>query len=68
MTRTMIDIDDEALVAAQKILGTSTKRETVNTALRRVAAETAAVDEFDWWAADPLPDLRDGDVMTGAWR
>lgn len=68
MSRTMIDLDDEAVAAAQRVLGTTTKRDTVNSALRRVAAETAAVEEFDWWATDPLPDLRDSSVMADAWR
>jgi hypothetical protein len=64
----MIDIDDEMVAAAQKVLGTKTKRDTVNTALRRVAAETTAAEEFAWWATDPLPDLRDPGVMADAWR
>lgn len=36
MARTVIDIDDKALVKAQKELGTKTKVETVNAALRLV--------------------------------
>jgi len=38
MSRTVIDLDDEALEAARAELGTSTKVETVNTALREIAA------------------------------
>ncbi|MEU6707860.1 type II toxin-antitoxin system VapB family antitoxin [Streptomyces wuyuanensis] len=38
MSRTVIDLDDEALEAAAKVLGTTTKRDTVNTALREVTA------------------------------
>ncbi|MET9971444.1 type II toxin-antitoxin system VapB family antitoxin [Streptomyces sp. NPDC006356] len=38
MSRTVIDLDDEALDAAAKELGTSTKRDTINTALREVVA------------------------------
>ncbi|MFF8099326.1 type II toxin-antitoxin system VapB family antitoxin [Streptomyces sp. NPDC016640] len=38
MSRTVIDLDDEALEAAARELGTATKRETVNTALREVTA------------------------------
>ncbi|ALV50639.1 type II toxin-antitoxin system VapB family antitoxin [Streptomyces althioticus] len=38
MSRTVIDLDDEALAAAAKELGTTTKRDTINTALREVVA------------------------------
>jgi Arc/MetJ family transcription regulator len=38
VSRTVIDLDDEALEAAAKELGTSTKRDTVNTALREIVA------------------------------
>lgn len=36
MARTVIDIDDEALEAAARWLGTKTKKDTVNAALRAV--------------------------------
>lgn len=36
MSRTVIDLDDEALAAAAAELGTSTKRDTINTALREI--------------------------------
>ncbi|MEU3053513.1 type II toxin-antitoxin system VapB family antitoxin [Streptomyces griseus] len=36
MSRTVIDLDDEALAAAAIELGTTTKRDTINTALREV--------------------------------
>jgi len=49
--KTLIDVDDAALSEAQRILGTTTKKDTVNTALRRIAAEeqrrTALVAEMD---------------------
>ncbi|MBN1170689.1 MAG: type II toxin-antitoxin system VapB family antitoxin [Micromonosporaceae bacterium] len=34
MTKMLIDIDDEALAEAATLLGTSTKKDTVNQALR----------------------------------
>ena len=34
MSKVLIDIDDEALERASEILGTQTKKDTVNTALR----------------------------------
>ncbi|WP_405734213.1 type II toxin-antitoxin system VapB family antitoxin [Streptomyces sp. NBC_00028] len=36
MSRTVIDLDDQLLADVAKALGTSTKKETVNTALREV--------------------------------
>ncbi|AZK95066.1 MULTISPECIES: type II toxin-antitoxin system VapB family antitoxin [Streptomyces] len=36
MSRTVIDLDDELLADVAQALGTSTKKETVNTALREV--------------------------------
>ncbi|MFD7897382.1 type II toxin-antitoxin system VapB family antitoxin [Streptomyces sp. NPDC059743] len=36
MTRTVIDLDDKLVAEVAQALGTSTKRETVNTALREV--------------------------------
>jgi Arc/MetJ family transcription regulator len=41
MSRTVIDIDDEMLVRAQRSLGTGTKRDTVNAALELAAATDA---------------------------
>ncbi|MER7997789.1 type II toxin-antitoxin system VapB family antitoxin [Streptomyces sp. NPDC095613] len=38
MSRTVIDLDDDALEAAARELGTTTKRDTINTALREVTA------------------------------
>lgn len=37
MTKVLIDIDDDALADAAALLGTKTKRDTVNTALRETA-------------------------------
>lgn len=34
MSKVLIDIDDEALAKASEILGTQTKKDTVNTALK----------------------------------
>ncbi|MDI3422087.1 type II toxin-antitoxin system VapB family antitoxin [Streptomyces luteolus] len=37
MTRTVIDLDDAALQEAARHLGTTTKKDTVNAALREIA-------------------------------
>jgi Arc/MetJ family transcription regulator len=69
LVRTIIDVDDELLAAAQSELGTPTKRDTVNEALRYVserAARSRAVLD------DPFllggSDLTDPEVMSGARR
>ena len=64
--RTVIDIDDEALAAAARVLGTSTKVATVNTALREIAARPERMKLID--ALMDLEDLSDPEVMRGAWR
>ncbi|MCO5993991.1 type II toxin-antitoxin system VapB family antitoxin [Actinoallomurus rhizosphaericola] len=38
MTKILVDVDDDALAAAAEVLGTRTKRDTVNTALRDTVA------------------------------
>jgi Arc/MetJ family transcription regulator len=40
MAKTLIDIDDDLLEEATTALGTATKKETVNEALRRVVEQT----------------------------
>ena len=37
MTKKLIDIDEDALEAAANLLGTTTKKDTVNTSLRETA-------------------------------
>ena len=69
MSRTVIDIDDEALAAAQARLGTSTKVQTVNEALRRAASLPS--QEPTARAIIALlshSDIDNPEVMEGAWR
>ncbi|MGH2906550.1 MAG: type II toxin-antitoxin system VapB family antitoxin [Solirubrobacterales bacterium] len=44
MARTVIDIDDEALKSAAEYLGTKTKVDTVNSALRDIAGRARRVE------------------------
>ena len=68
MAKTLIEIDDEYLVAAQQALGTATKKDTVNAALREVAALAARRRDLQRLIARSLPDLEDEDVMRAAWQ
>jgi Arc/MetJ family transcription regulator len=44
VAKTLIDIDDELLEQARQILGTDTKKATVNAALRDVVRRWAAME------------------------
>jgi Arc/MetJ family transcription regulator len=71
MSRTLIDVDDDALARAAPVLGTTTKVETVNRALQLVAAQAgrqAERDRFDG-LLDLVGDrLAETDVRQEAWR
>lgn len=45
MTRTNIDIDDEACTEVMRRYGLSTKREAVNFALRRLSTERPSLED-----------------------
>ena len=47
MVKTLIDVDEELLRQAQRILGTNTKKDTVNRALREVVRGEAAARFLD---------------------
>lgn len=71
MARTLVDLDDEALALAAAVLGTKSKVETVNSALRIVAA--GAHDEARRRRFDDLltllgDRLAETDVRDEAWR
>ncbi|PPI91942.1 DUF2191 domain-containing protein [Nocardia nova] len=66
----MIDLDDEALTLAAKELGTTTKKDTVNAALRFVAERRRRIEEIlnDPYGFGVGPDIGDPEVMRGARR
>ena len=68
VTKTLIDIDDEYLAAAQQALDTTTKKDTVNAALREVTALAARRRDLHRLTSRGLPDLEDEDVMRAAWQ
>jgi Arc/MetJ family transcription regulator len=67
MSRTIIDIDDSALEAAMRELGTKTKVATVNKALADVGERAQRLAFLDHLAAAE-DDLTDPAVMEDAWR
>lgn len=67
--RTIIDVDDALLEAAQSELGTATKKDTINEALRYVAernARSRAVLDAPFFLGGS--DLTDAEVMRDARR
>ena len=67
MSRTVIDIDDSALEAAMRELGTKTKVATVNRALADVAERSQRLAFLDH-LAEAEDDLGDSHLMADAWR
>ncbi|RZT80404.1 VapB protein of antitoxin of type II toxin-antitoxin system [Micromonospora violae] len=57
MSRTVLDVDDELLAEAGKILGTATTRATVDAALKAVADREKRRQFADWLKSGGLPDL-----------
>jgi Arc/MetJ family transcription regulator len=66
MSRTMVDLDDDALALASEELGTTSKVATVNAALRRVANQRAAARMLEL-LDETSTDLSD-EALRGAWR
>jgi Arc/MetJ family transcription regulator len=68
MGKTLIDLDDELLAQARVVLGTGTKKDTVNAALREVVrrwavvefgllARTGIFDELGTWGTARVPEV-----------
>ena len=72
MTKRLIDVEDDALDTARRVLGTETIKDTVNTALREIVRAAERRERLDAAAlkrfAAASGDLRDDDVMADAWR
>ncbi|MGW0822076.1 type II toxin-antitoxin system VapB family antitoxin [Streptomyces sp. NPDC002845] len=68
MSRTMIDLDDALVSEAAEILGTTTKRATVNGALAEFVAAAKRRHFVELLEEGVLDDLADPEVMEGAWR
>lgn len=68
MTRTLIDTNDDLLERAQAVLGTRTKKDTVNAALAQVVALAARRQFLDDARSGSLIDAVDESVTDQAWR
>ena len=68
MSTTQIQLDSTLLAKAAEVLGTRTKKDTVNAALRRVVQDDIRRRHIEELAAGALPDLIDPEIMASAWR
>ena len=68
MSRTVVDLDDEALAAAAQVLGTSTKKDTINAALREVGMRQVRATMLDRFAEDPEYWAREQADRERAWH
>lgn len=65
MAKTLVDIDEDALTAAREILGTTSKVDTVNSALREIVNIRRRTRLLEWLDRS---DIDDEEIMRGAWR
>lgn len=71
MARTLLDLDDDALARAAAVLGTKSKVDTVNVALRVIAAgshDRGGRQRFDDLMNVLGDRLAETDVRAEAWR
>jgi len=67
MAKTVIDIDDKWLDQAAEMLGTKTKKDTVNRALEEYVKAQLRIRHLEWLASDDAPDFLNPDVRKLAW-
>ncbi|MGH3727524.1 MAG: type II toxin-antitoxin system VapB family antitoxin [Micromonosporaceae bacterium] len=68
MGRTLVDVDEEALEAASRALGTATKKDTINAALREVGLRDVRARMLDRFADDPAYWAEEQVTRDRAWR
>lgn len=68
MTRTLIDLDEDALAVAANVLGTKTKKDTVNEALREVGHREIRSRMLERFAEDPEYWRSEHLARDRAWR
>ena len=68
MAKTLVDVNEEYLAAAQEVLHTESEKDTINAALRMVASLAARRRDLQRLVSGGLPDLEDAEVMRAAWQ
>ena len=68
LRKTTVEIDDDLIARVRVLLGTSTIKETIDTALREVERQEARLREIRALIAMDGLDLADERVMASSWR
>ena len=68
MRKTSVDIDDDLIEQVRSVLGTSSIKETIDSALREVLRVDARRQEVRALTGMDGMDLANKDVMAKAWR
>lgn len=66
--KTSVEINEELLVAVQRVLSTATLKDTIEKAFREVLRAEARREEVEALATMRGMDLGDEKVMSGTWR
>jgi Arc/MetJ family transcription regulator len=68
LRKTSVEISEELLAAVQRVLATSTIKETIDAAFREVLRAEARRDEVEALTSMSGMDLANARVMAKAWR
>ena len=66
--KTSVEINEDLLVAVQRVLSTATLKETIEQAFREVLRAEARREEVEALSTMRGMDLSNEKVMSGAWR
>jgi Arc/MetJ family transcription regulator len=67
MAKTLIDIDEKWLDKAAELLGTKTKKDTVNRVLEEWVKSQLRMQFVEWMSSDDAPDVLDPKTRISAW-
>lgn len=68
MTKRLIELDDELLVAARTALNTSGVSDTVRRALEQAVAAAARSRQIQWLTEGGMAEMADPDTRAAVWR
>lgn len=66
--KTSVEINEDLLTAVQRVLSTTTLKETIEQAFREILRVEARREEVEALSTMRGMDLQDEKVMSGAWR